>query len=128
MNSPAQLSVTLLAEDHDFKVTAFRTGYEFQENRPQKFRKANPNSHLILISGNKHMVMAFNKHHFNKFDCLIKSQIDEQRKQALLRKGLADRELLVKSYRISVFNHALAAIGIPILLWLILETFFRLSF
>jgi hypothetical protein len=69
--------------------------------------------------------MAFNKLHFNTFDCLIKNQIDEHRRQSLLRRGMADRDLLVKSYRKSVINHALTAIGIPILLWLIMETFFK---
>jgi DNA-binding NtrC family response regulator len=160
MNFPAQMSVSLLAEDHDFieicetklrnsgfnRVTAYRTKSEFLKSRQQKpdiilidysnqaingretvlkIRHSHPNSHLVLILGNKNIVTAFNELHFSTFDHLIKNQIDEQRKQTILCKRIAERALLEKKYRISVMNRALTAIGIPIFLWLILETFFK---
>jgi hypothetical protein len=40
-------------------------------------------------------------------------------------KGLTRADMEIRHYRVSAINRALSAIGIPIFVWLVLETFFK---
>jgi hypothetical protein len=62
---------------------------------------------------------------FGVFDYLVKNQMMEQKIKTLTDNGRAQKKMTSRIYKISVLNTALTTIGIPILVWLILETFFK---
>lgn len=59
------------------------------------------------------------------FHDLVKNHKADQRRESLMSKGVTKADIEFRQYRASVINRALSAIGIPIFVWLVLETFFK---
>jgi len=86
---------------------------------------SNSNSVIIFINEEKNIKPATDSNRFGAFDYLVKNQMMEQKIKILMDSGRAQKKMTSRIYRISVLNTGLTAIGIPILVWLIMETFFK---
>ncbi len=138
---------TQMLKNLDFKnVTCFHSGTEFLHNvqlNPdiilldynmesmngietlKKLKRFNPNLLVVFISGQEDIEIAVSALKYGAFDYLIKNQITEARLKVLIEKGVALKALIRKGFKKTVFSRVLSTIGIPILLWFLLQIFFK---
>jgi CheY-like chemotaxis protein len=128
------------------KITAFQSSRDFINNIRQnpdiilldynmelmdgletlkKIKQFNPDLLVVFISGQENNEVVVNALKYGAFDYLAKNKIDEERLRILMGKGMALKEVILKNYNKTVTSRVLSTIGIPIVTWLILETFFR---
>jgi hypothetical protein len=61
----------------------------------------------------------------NTFDILVKNQMMDEKKESRLESGVTKEQQTYRSYRSSLINRTFFAIGLPVFVWLVLETFFK---
>jgi DNA-binding NtrC family response regulator len=91
----------------------------------KKIKRFKPNSLVVFISGQDDMLVAASALKYGAFEYLIKNQVNEQHLKLLLERGMALKTMFQKNYKRTVLNRVLSTIGIPVLVWILLETFFK---
>jgi FixJ family two-component response regulator len=91
----------------------------------KKIKRYNPNALVVFISGQEDITVAVNALKYGAFDYLIKNQITEKKLEVLMDKAILLKELIRKRYRNNILQKALSVIWVPVLVYLVLETFFK---
>jgi hypothetical protein len=99
--------------------------YLHRSEAPGNAGYSNSNTLIVNINMKENIMPAIHSDQFGALDYLVKNQMMEQKIETLMDSGRTQKKMTSRIYQISVLNTALTAIGIPVLLWLILETFFK---
>jgi two-component system, NtrC family, response regulator AtoC len=91
----------------------------------KKIKLFSPYTRVVFISGQENIDVVRHAVTLGAFDYLIKDQITILKVKKLMERAIALKKMISRNYKKSVFNHVLSTIAIPILVYLILETFFK---
>jgi DNA-binding NtrC family response regulator len=90
----------------------------------QKIKRYNPNQLVVFISGQEEKEIVVSALKCGAFDYIYKNQITEKRLKILLENCVDLKKSILKNYMKRVFGRVITTIGVPILVWLLLESFF----
>jgi DNA-binding NarL/FixJ family response regulator len=91
----------------------------------KKVKRVNENALVVFVSGQEKIEIAVNALTYGAFGYMMKSQMTELSIKNLMDKAVMRKEMIMGSYKERIYHSLLSTISFPVLVYLILETFFK---